>query len=125
METVTDPDYTKAPSPQAAAYAKALVAGWPEISKAQADRVAILLRGETVSPLPHQPTERELVARQEAEGRAMALQAAKDLALSLTACDVCDLQPETHNFQRSYGDFHEWAPGRADRVVAKRGRARA
>jgi hypothetical protein len=49
-----------------------------------------------------------------------ALKEARKAALALTACDVCNLQPEAHSIRRAqHIDMHEWVPGRAEKVMAR------
>jgi hypothetical protein len=59
-----------------------------------------------------------LAQRKKLYEREAALKAAKKLAESMTACDVCNLQPDVHHMQRARGmDMHEWQPGRAEKLM--------
>jgi hypothetical protein len=66
------------------------------------------------------PSEYELEQRRKAQKREDALKKAQKAALALTACDVCNLQPEVHHIRRAQRiDMHEWVPGRAEKVMAR------
>lgn len=100
-----------------AEYAKRLVATWPLPSLEQRRRVTILLYGDT-EPAFTGPSEYELEQRRKAQEREDALKKAQQAALAMTACDVCNLQPDQHRYrQASTVDMHEWQPGRAEKLM--------
>jgi hypothetical protein len=102
-------------------YAKRIVADWPLPSQAQIDKISILLRGEDYHPGPRVPSAYELEQQRKVQERADALKAAQKLAEEMTACDVCNLQPNVHYIRRGMGiDSHEWTPGRAEKIMKMR-----
>jgi hypothetical protein len=102
-----------------AAYITSLLEDWPAPSQQQRRTVMGLLYG-TEAPASSGPSEWELERQRQEQERADALQQARQAALSLTACDVCNLQPEQHAYaQRGGIDSHEWTPGRADKILKK------
>lgn len=110
------------PDEKRAAYIARVVAEAPPLTAAQIDGLALLLRPETAAARgPRQPSAYELEERRKEQERQAALHAAKKLAESLTECDACNLQPIAHSMNqlRAFG-FHEWVPGRAEKVMAER-----
>jgi hypothetical protein len=100
-----------------AAYIESLLADWPEPSHQQRRTVMTLLYGEEAAR-PAGPSEWQLEQQRKADERGAALRDARKAALSLTACDVCNLQPEQHTYaQRGGIDSHEWTPGRAEKLL--------
>jgi hypothetical protein len=103
-------------------YFDKILAGWPEPTEKQIRTMHHLL-GPTggSGPAPYTgPSEYELQQRQQAREREDALKKAQKAALALTACDVCNLQPEVHHIRRAQRiDMHEWVPGRAEKVMAR------
>ena len=101
-----------------AAYIARAIAEAPPISDEVIDRLAVMLNPR--SRVDSGPSASVLEERRKWQEREDAMKAAKKLAESLTACDVCDLQPDAHTFQKSHGaGYHDWEPGRAARVMAK------
>lgn len=98
-------------------YIEALLADWPEPSPQQRRTVMGLLYGEAAAR-PAGPSAYELEQQRKAAEREDALHNARKAAFALTACDVCNLQPEQHAYaQRGGIDSHEWTPGRADKIM--------
>jgi hypothetical protein len=97
-------------------YFDALLADWPEPTPRQA---AIIRYNLGLDPAPYAgPSEYELAQRRKIQEREDALKEARKAALALTACDVCNLQPEVHNIRRAQRiDMHEWVPGRAEKFI--------
>jgi len=101
-----------------AAYIESLLADWPAPTPQQQRTVMGLLYGEP-APSAAGPSEWQLEQQRVANEREEALRQARKAALALTACDVCNLQPEQHAYaQRAGIDSHEWTPGRADKIQA-------
>lgn len=104
------------------AHIKRIVAEAPPLSDAQLDYLAVLLRPviHGNKPLgPREPSAYELEQRRIEKERADGLRAAMKAAEALTACDICDLQPDAHTYQNATASYHEWEPGRAARVMGK------
>jgi len=98
-----------------------LAANWPTLSREQKDKLRILLRGDILPSGPYVPTPAEIERERKAKEQAARLKKAEDLAAAMVACDVCDLPPVAHHVQdRYYGGYHEWQPGRAEKLM-KRG----
>lgn len=111
-------DSTQQQAAERAAHIESLLADWPEPSPQQRRTVMTLLYGEEAAR-PTGPSAFQLEQQRKAAEREEALQQARKAALSLTACDVCNLQPEQHAYaQRGGIDSHEWTPGRAEKVLA-------
>jgi hypothetical protein len=104
-----------------AAHIDALLEDWPPLTPRQAKVVASLLYGEDIAKARHsEPTAYEVEQRRKSQEREDALKSAKKLAEAMTACDVCDLQPDAHHYQKNYGmGYHEWIPGRAEKVMSR------
>jgi hypothetical protein len=100
-------------------YLGELLAEWPEPTAKQENLIDRLVFN--VGPAPAAgPSEYELEQRRKAQAREDALKEARTAALALTACDVCNLQPEVHHIRRAQRiDMHEWVPGRAEKVMAR------
>jgi len=97
--------------------ARAEVATWPPLTPELARRVGAIF-GVDVK-VAARTSEYELEERRKMYEREAAIKAAKALAESLTACDVCNLQPDAHRYMQATSiDSHEWTPGRADKVLA-------
>lgn len=102
-------------------YADRITATWPLPTEAQQRVIAYNLYG-----IDHMgrtagagPSAYELEERKKANERAEALANARKAALAMTACDVCNLQPDAHQFSERHGiDSHEWTPGRAEKILA-------
>jgi len=96
-----------------------LLADWPPLTLDQAHKLRVLLYPNHKHPAADRgPTPHEIEPRRKQREREDALAAAKKLAESLTACDVCDIQPEQHYYaQRGAIDMHEWQPGRAEKIM--------
>jgi hypothetical protein len=103
-----------------AAYFEAILVDWPEPTDAQRKFIEYQLSGG-VGPAPSTgPSSYELEQRRKAQEREDALKEARKAAMALTACDVCNLQPEVHEIRRAQRiDMHEWVPGRAEKVMAR------
>lgn len=102
-------------------YVARVVAAAPPISDETLDLLAVIF-APAIRPGqdPHarrEPSAAELERQRKAQEREDAKTAAKKLALSMTACDVCDLQPDVHEFQQKHGTYHEWEPGRAEKIM--------
>ena len=99
--------------------ARAEVAKWPPLTPELRQRVAEIF-GVEARLSRTGPSEYELEQRRKAQERADALKAAQQAALALTACDVCNLQPDQHVYaQRRSIDSHEWQPGRAEKIMGQ------
>lgn len=102
------------------AYIKKLVDDWPPLTDDQIWKLRKIMRLHEPADAPRGPSPYELEQQQKLREKEKALADAKKLALSLTACDVCDIQPEQHYYaQKGAIDMHEWQPGRAAKVLAK------
>jgi hypothetical protein len=102
------------------AYIDSVLKDWPPMTSEQARKVAHLLYPDRFASRPTQPSAYELEQRRKENERAEALKKAKKAAEAMTACDVCDLQPEAHQYQKAYGAFHEWVPGRAEKLLKRK-----
>lgn len=105
-------------------YAARVVGAWPAPTTEQQAVIRRYLYGiEETQESPSKPSEYELEQRRKQQEREQALCEAKKAALALTACDVCNLQPDAHWVRRGQGiDMHEWMPGRAEKIIgANRG----
>jgi len=102
-------------------YIARIVAGFPPPSAAQLDKVwALLGLGGSADRGPREPSAYELEQRRKENERLDALKKAKKAAEAMTACDVCNLQPEVHGIRRSMGaDMHDWQPGRAEKLLKR------
>lgn len=100
-------------------YIKKILDDWPPLTSAQIDLISVIMYPGMVGRSgPRGPSAYELERRREAQEREDALKAARKLAESMTACDVCDLQPDAHRFMERRGiDSHEWMPGRAQKIL--------
>jgi hypothetical protein len=99
-----------------------LVANWPPLTSEQKCKLRILLRGSAPSK-PYAKTPAELEMERRAEELRAQMKAAEDMAAAMIACDVCDLPPVAHTVQdRYYGGYHEWVPGRAEKLMARKGK---
>jgi hypothetical protein len=101
-----------------AAERRAIAAALPLPTPAQLDRVARVLLASlqgTATPRDYTPPRPVVTAPSP-------VMEAKNLAARILACDVCDLPPEAHTAQGSYGTgFHDWVPGRAQQVLTEGG----
>lgn len=104
-----------------AAYISSILAAWPPLTPQQQNAIGSLLgAGEGATVISAGPSEWEMAKWKELAEREDAIKAAKKLAESMTACDVCNLQPEVHHMRRGLGiSMHEWQPGRAEKLMAK------
>jgi len=104
------------------AYIDGILADWPPPTPQQARIIAENLYPGSAAPSgPREPSAWELEQRRKENERAHALKQAKKAAESLTACDVCNLQPEVHGIRRSMGaDMHDWQPGRAEKLLKRK-----
>lgn len=121
--TITIDEALSGHSASTKAYAASVVAAAPPVTPEIAAELARLLYGgpEARRYVPAAgASEQELDRQRKADERASELKKAKSLAESLTACDVCDLQPEAHDYQQAYGAYHEWQPGRAARLLKRK-----
>lgn len=103
-----------------AAYVEREVAKAPPLKPGQVAIVSRALRGEPlINNTPKPPNAYQLEQQRKAEEHAQAIKDAEALAASLIACDACNLPPVAHRVQRQYGGvgFHEWVPGRAQRIL--------
>lgn len=111
---------TQAQYDELRAHEKAVAAAWKPLSRDQLDRVAMIFRGGAIPsmPSPQEVEQREQRAQAEREQRA-----AEAYAESLTECDVCNipLSKHDHAARNSYGKFHNWVPGRAEKVIRGKG----
>lgn len=101
-------------------YIFGILADWPEPTEQQARTIQYLLGPNGgVGPAPRTgPSEYELEQRRKDQEREDALKEARNAALALTACDVCNLQPEVHHIRKAQRiDMHDWVPGRAEKVM--------
>jgi hypothetical protein len=102
-----------------AAHIASLLTDWPEPSPHQRRTIAHLLYGDP-APGSAGPSEYEIEQNRKAAERDQALRQARKAAEAMTACDVCNLQPDAHSIRRAQGiDMHEWTPGRADKLMKK------
>lgn len=111
----------KVPGESLSEYADRITSTWPPLTEAQQRVVAYNLYG--IDHLGRTagagPSAYELKQREEANEREEALKKARKAALAMTACDVCNLQPDAHHFSQRRGiDSHEWTPGRAEKLMA-------
>lgn len=101
-----------------------LIATWPPLTSDQKTKLRIILRG-SAPPKPYAKTAIELEMERRAEAQRAQVKAAEDLAAAMIACDVCDLPPVAHTVQdRYYGGYHEWVPGRAEKIMKKANRGK-
>lgn len=101
-----------------AAYIKKIVDEAPPPSLEQIVLIRRLLNLDRPADSPRGPTAHELEQQRKLREKEKALSDAKKLALSLTACDVCDIQPEQHYYAQKVSiDMHEWQPGRAEKIM--------
>jgi hypothetical protein len=101
-------------------YIMSILKDWPEPTERQRRTITNLLYGDP-APGKTGPSAYELEQRRKAAEREEALKQARQAALAMTACDVCNLQPDQHKYAERTGiDSHEWQPGRAKKLM-KRG----
>ena len=101
---------------------RAEVATWPPLTEEQQRVIAYNLYGigHNGRKIGTGPSEYELKQRKEAYERDEALKKAKKAAEAMTACDVCNLQPEAHRIRQANSvDMHQWQPGRAEKLMKR------
>lgn len=91
----------------------------PPLTDAQLVLLRSIMFPARESSARSKPSAYELEQRRLARERSDALAAAKKLAESLTECDACGLQPAAHFYQRGYAGFHDWEPGRAQKIMGQ------
>lgn len=101
------------------AVAKALE-NFPPLTQAQKDKIWCILHPE--HPLqPRELTPYEIEQRrlenERRRARNEAIAEAKRLSDAMLACDVCNLPPIAHTMQQRDGIFHDWEPGRAQKIM--------
>jgi hypothetical protein len=102
-------------------YIAQTVAAAPPLSNEVIDYIAVLLSPQSgAEPGPRIISQAEAERQRIETERVTGLEAAKRLSASLMACDICDLPPEAHDAQQRYGAFHEWQPGRAEKVMKRK-----
>lgn len=105
-----------------AAYIEDLIKDWPPPTEKQTKLIIGLLYGSSPRK-PQGPSQWDLERQRKERELAEALSKARKAAAAMTACDVCNLQPDEHEYANRYSiDSHEWVPGRAERLLAQKGK---
>lgn len=100
------------------AYIQEVLAEWPPLTDEQIWTIRKLMDLDLPQGGPRKPTAYEVEQRRQDSERAQALRKAQKAALALTACDVCNLQPDEHQYANRFKiDAHQWTPGRAERIM--------
>ena len=102
------------------AYISSILAGWPPLTLEQQAVINRNLHGAEGVHTPKRASAFELAERKKSREREAAMKAARKSSLAMTACDVCNLQPEAHRIRQANSvDMHEWQPGRAEKLMKR------